>query len=96
MKEELASNENKYDIESTELVYRQAVSYYYAKKLSAAFNGFEFCIQNKYRLDNSYLYRGAIYLTNKNDAKGCQDLFESKKLGNRDADDFIKKYCEKQ
>lgn len=84
---------NKYDIDATELLYREGVSFYYKKELQSAYDNFNFCIKNNYQLKESYLYRGSLFLETNQKGKACQDFFEAKRLGNNEADKFIEQYC---
>jgi len=89
----LSTNKSKYDIESAELMYRQGISFYYKKDIQNAYDNFSFCILHGYMLDKAYLYRGSLYFQAKQKKKGCEDFLEAKKLGNEDADIYLKKYC---
>jgi len=89
----LGSNKSRYDIESAELMFRQGVAFYYQQRLQRAYDNFNFCIQVNYKLDQVYLYRGSVYFQTKQKRKGCEDFLEAKKLGNKDADIYLRKYC---
>jgi hypothetical protein len=75
------------------LLYREGISFYYKKELQPAYDNFNFCIKNNYRLKESYLYRGSLFLETNQKEKACQDFFESKRLGNTEADKYIEQYC---
>jgi tetratricopeptide (TPR) repeat protein len=89
----LSDDRSKYDIESTELMYRQGLCFYYKKDLQNAYDNFNFCILHYYMLEESYLYRGSLYFQTNQTKKGCNDFLEAKKLGNVQADAYLDKYC---
>src|SRR5579859_5335178 len=75
---ELSTDENKYDIQSIEIFYRQGVSYYYGRNLLLALKNFDYCIDNNYLLGKTYLYRGAIQEELNRKSKACEDFLQSK------------------
>jgi tetratricopeptide (TPR) repeat protein len=84
-----------YDIESSEIVYRLALAYYYKRDIKNAFKSLNFCIENGYLLSESYFYRGALYLETNQYAKACLDFTQSTEYGNVQAKEYKRNYCEK-
>jgi len=82
-----------YDVAMEEIRLERGVSRYYLNSLQLAFDDFNFCIQNKYELPTSYLWRGLVYLTYEMHTEGCKDLNEALRLGNSDAEDLLNKNC---
>ena len=89
----LSNNDGKYDIQSTEIIFQQGISYYYNRNLKEAMINFNHCISHNYMLEDAYKYRGAIYAETNEIKKACYDFSQSKLLGNDDVDDLINKYC---
>ena len=84
---------NNYDISMNEIIYQRGLSYYDINSFVSAFKDIDYCVKNQYRLDQSYYYRGIIYLTYKKKDQGCGDLHLSVSYGNNLADSVIKEYC---
>jgi tetratricopeptide (TPR) repeat protein len=88
-----SSSTRPYDIPMKVIRFERGIVHYDMNHLEAAFQDFTFCINNNYVPEESYYYRGLIYLAYKNSAKGCEDLNFAKSLGNSDADTLINTYC---
>ena len=89
---ELDPNSDHPDVSSDEIIYFLGLNYYYLRNLRAALFYFNNCITQKFRIEDAYLYRGAIYVeTNKLDS-GCNDLQQAKLMGNSSAESYLKKY----
>ena len=93
--EQLSTEKNKYDIPTGEILFREGISLYYNKTYQSAVDNFNFCISHNYLLDKSFLYRGAIYMEIDQKERACQDFADAKKLGNKDAQEYLNKYCSK-
>ena len=83
----------RYDIDYNRLIFGLGESYYYKGELRSALINFNLCIQNKFLLSKSYLYRGSIHLESNRRAKACEDFNLSLKFGNQEAGVYIKEYC---
>jgi tetratricopeptide (TPR) repeat protein len=84
----------KYDIETNELLFSIGLSFYYNRQLNLALKNFDHLIQQKYKLDKTYLYRGAILIEQgSKNGNACSDLNEAKMNGNEDAEAYLSKYC---
>ena len=90
---DLSREKSKYDIESTELMFRQGISFYYKKDMQNAYNNFNFCIIHGYKLEMAYLYRGSLYFQTRQKEKGCTDFMAAQKLGSKDAEKYLNRYC---
>lgn len=90
---ELSTSDNKYDVESTEIIYRQGVNFYYKRNLELSKSYFNYCINSKYLLDKVYLYTGAISIELNDKKKACEYFLKAKDFGNIDALNYIEKYC---
>ena len=89
----LDTEEAKYDVPLSQLVFRQAICYYYLRNLAKARSGFTYCIENGYQVAESYCYRGAVnFEANKKDS-ACLDFKSANSLGYKDAQSFLRKYC---
>jgi len=64
----------------------RSISYYYVGDLNKSFHDIEFCIENNFERKLAYYWRGMIYISSKKEVLGCNDLHESSRLGNKDAD----------
>lgn len=81
------------DIPYNEIVFNLALSLYYLGRYSEAKIKFDECIQLGYLLNESFLYRGVIYLTLNKNMLACSDLLIAKQMGNKVAESYIEKYC---
>lgn len=86
---------SKYDVDFNLLKYKIGQAQYYSADFASSIASFSFCISNKYSLDKSFLYRGAAYLELNKPNRACLDFIESNKLGNKDAERYLEKYCSK-
>jgi tetratricopeptide (TPR) repeat protein len=82
-----------YDVASGLLYYTQGVSSYYKRDLRKAFSDFSYCIADRYRLGDCYLFLGAIYEESNKQDSACNDFRKAKLFGNQDADEYLVKYC---
>lgn len=89
----LSDRKSKYDIDYDLIIYKQGVSFYFNRDLKSSFINFNYCIQKKFMLDRSYLYRGAIYLETNRKESACKDFLEAKKWGSQDAEDYLLHFC---
>ena len=90
---DLETEEKRYDVPANSLFYTLGISLYYNRSLTKALTVFDLCIDNNYVLEQSYLFRGAIYEEMKKPDSACEDFIKAKMFGNVEADDYLKKYC---
>lgn len=92
---ETAQNDSKskYDINNNLIQFKLGESYYYLDSLNLALNEFTYCINNNFKLDKAYLYRGTIFYQVGKKEKACQDFIESQKKGNNEAIKYLNQYC---
>ena len=95
-REGLGSDENKYDIAYAEIIYKQAISFYYKGAFIEAKQNFGFCIERHYMLSDSYLYRGAILLEMNDKKSACQDFENAKKNRSKLANEYLENYCSQE
>ncbi|MDI1232851.1 MAG: hypothetical protein PSX81_01065 [bacterium] len=82
-----------FDIKMEEIKFERGIAYYNIDSLKLAFDDFNFSIQKKYLLPDSYYWRGLIYLQYNMKSEACNDLNKAKELGDPDAQDLISKNC---
>lgn len=87
---------NKYasspDVPSDEIFYFLGLNYYYQRHLMTSLNYFTYCINDNYRLPDTYFHRGIIYYEMKQNDKSSKDLLKAKSLGNSNAELYINKF----
>jgi len=82
-----------FDVEMEEIRFERGMARYNIDSLRTAFDDFNFCIQKNFELSASYYWRGLIYLAYGMKSEACNDLKKSHDLGDPDANEMIKKYC---
>ena len=82
-----------YDVNSFDIIFRRAVSYYHIDKLNKSYEGFEISINNNYKVKEAYFYLGGIYYAMDEGDKACEYFKKSMKLGDYDAQEFYLKNC---
>lgn len=83
------------DVRYTEIIYFKAMANFYRHHLLDAKREFEYCINNKEMVGQSYFYLGLIYLEIKEYGELCKNMIKAKENGaSSDVDNYIKKYCE--
>lgn len=92
---ETLTNQRGYDVAYSKIVLRKGIASYYNGNLKAAFKDIQYCINEKYALQDAYFYRGLIYFYLKQSKDFCADFEKAKLYGNLDAENYIKKYCNK-
>ncbi len=89
----LGSVESKQQVLHTEIIFQQALTYYYWKKYKMALIGFNYCIENNIELADSHLYRGTLNIMLSKFQSACDDFSSSTQYGNDEAMKYSKKYC---
>lgn len=82
-----------YDVPLTKIRYYLGLNYYYKGNFQLAMINLNSCEGLKYNLDNVHLYKGAIYIESKQFSKACSEFEIAKKMGNIDAENYLKRYC---
>jgi tetratricopeptide (TPR) repeat protein len=91
--EELSKYVKDYEVNSGEVAYSLGLSYYFKRDLDKALKNFSYCIQIKYKLPESYGYRGCIYLESNLESDACENLKISSSLGDERSTKLLQKYC---
>lgn len=81
------------DIDYTEIIFNDAVACFYGHYLLDARDRFKYCIGNKEKLAETYFFLGLIYLEIKYYKNVCEYMNLAYEHGNRDAEEYISKYC---
>ncbi len=84
---------DRYDIESSEIIYQMGISYYHKREINNALGSFDYCIRNEYNIANSYLYKGAIYYESNKLDSACSSFRVAKLKGSEFASEYLNKYC---
>ncbi|MFD2561488.1 tetratricopeptide repeat protein [Aquimarina rubra] len=82
-----------FDVKMEKIRFERGIARYNIDSLKLAFEDFDFCVEKNYELALSYYWRGIIFLSYGMNNEGCEDLFESQKLGNENAKELIEKNC---
>lgn len=87
------SNRGQFDVSANEIIYQLGLSYYYAQDKENARKCFSYCVEQHYQAGLSYLYLGAMFVEEGKIKQACDYLEKSKFYGNKDAVNYIIKYC---
>lgn len=82
-----------FDVPGHEIYYERGIALYQIDSLKKAFSDFQNCISKNYMTAESNYWIGNIFLVNGNKEKACEYFNKAKSLGDTDADDSIRKYC---
>jgi tetratricopeptide (TPR) repeat protein len=82
-----------FDVAIEEVKFERGIAYYNSNNLKAAFDDFNFSIQQNYSLSDCYYWRGLIYINYKMYNEGCSDFRKASELGDPDAPSLIEEYC---
>jgi|SRR6218665_839013 len=82
-----------FDVEIEEVKFERGIANYNSNNLKAAFEDFNFSIQQNYSLSDCYYWRGLIYISYKMTNEGCSDFRKSSELGDPDAPSLLEEYC---
>lgn len=83
----------KTDVSITAIRYYRGLSFYYLDSFKSALEDFNFFLQERYDLKNTYLYLGSIYCEGGLIEKGCSYLTKAAVLGNDKANGIKSQYC---
>lgn len=72
----------------------RAVAYYYLDSIMPAWIDLNFCISRSKELAMCYYWRAFVYFKINKTHDACDDLKKAASLGNKDALDYYKKYCD--
>lgn len=84
---------SKFDVPGHEIHYERGIAYYNIDSLHRAFNDFNAAIQKNYMTAECHFWLGYIYLSTGQTDLACKNLNKSKELGDNDAEEEIKNYC---
>lgn len=84
-----------YDIAYEKIRLRKGIASYFKRDLRQSIRDLNYCIKNRYMLSEAFLYRGFCLLDIDSLQSGCEDLKSAKLYGNKSADEYIRKYCDK-
>lgn len=82
-----------FDVSMEEIRFERGIAYYHIDSLNSSFNDFNFCIQKKFELPESFYHRGLIYISFGDSEKGCVDLYTADQLNYQYAKESIDLYC---
>lgn len=82
-----------FDVPGHEIYYERGIALYQIDSLKRAFSDFQNCISKNYMTAESNYWIGNIFINNGNKEKACKYFNKAKFLGDTDAEDSIRKYC---
>jgi tetratricopeptide (TPR) repeat protein len=85
----------KFDVPGREIRFQRGVALYFLDSLKKSYSDFRRCISEDYMTAESYYWVAFIYLSTGQNKIACDNFYKSKQLGDKDAEEEIKKYCDK-
>ena len=82
-----------FDVQGHEIFYERGIALYQIDSLKKAYSDFQNCISKNYMTAESSYWIGNIFLVNGNKEKACEFFNRAKALGDTDAQNSIRKYC---
>ena len=86
-------NDMDFEVTKSEIEFSRGVNYFFNKQYDFAISDFEKTIKANYDKVNGYFFLGEIYLKKDNLEKACENYTLSASLGDLDAKEKLKKYC---
>lgn len=87
-------NDNDFEVYKCEIQFSRGVNYFFNNEYDKAISDFENSIKANYNKANSHFFLGGIYLEKEELNKACENFTSSANLGDLDAKEKLKKYCE--
>lgn len=83
----------KHDVPTADIKLERGIVFYKADSVRKAYLDLTYCIENKYKLGDSYYYRGRTYLKADRLKEGCEDLKLAELNGMKKATDALNEVC---
>lgn len=83
----------KNDVPIVDIKLERGIVFYKADSVRKAYIDLTYCIENKYKLGDSYYYRGRTYLKADRLKEGCEDLKLAELNGMKEATDALNEVC---
>ena len=87
-------NDNDFEVHKCEIQFSRGVNYFFNKEYNRAIVDFENSISANYNKASSHFFLGGIYLKMDNLNNACENFTLSANLGDLDAKEKLKEYCE--
>lgn len=84
---------SEFDVLGHEIHYERGIAYYNIDSLKRAFDDFNAAIRQNYMIAESNCWLGYIYVSTGQTDLACEKFRKSKQLGDKDAEEELKKYC---
>lgn len=84
---------SEFDVPGHEIHYERGIAYYNIDSLKRAFDDFNAAIRQNYMIAESNCWLGYIYVSTGQTDLACEKFRKSKQLGDKDAEEELKKYC---
>ncbi|GEP94566.1 hypothetical protein CCY01nite_08260 [Chitinophaga cymbidii] len=84
-----------FDVEGCAIHFERGISYFYIDSLQHAFNDLHASISQNYMIGDCHYWIGFVYLKTGQPDLACESFLKSKQLGNKDAEQELKRYCGK-
>ena len=84
---------SEFDVPGHEIYYERGIAYYNIDSLQRAFVDFNAAIRHNYMIAESNCWLGYIYVSTGQTYLACEKFRKSKQLGDKDAEEELKKYC---
>jgi hypothetical protein len=76
------------------MILRRGIANYFKRNLKESLRSLNYSIDKNYLLGDAYLYRAFCFLDLDLKKRGCEDLKKAEFFGNKDAPEYIIKYCD--
>ena len=87
-------NDNDFEVHKCEIQFSRGVNYFFNKEYNKAITDFENSIKANYNKASSHFFLGGIYLEMDNLNNACENFTLSANLGDLNAKEKLKEYCE--
>jgi tetratricopeptide (TPR) repeat protein len=84
---------SEFDVPGHQIHFERGIAYYNIDSLQLAFDDFNRTISQNYLTAESYCWLGYIYASTGQTDLACEKFRKSKQLGDKDAEEELKKYC---
>ena len=84
---------SKFDVPGHEIYFERGIALYYLDSILKSYRDFRNCINKNYMVADCHYWIGLIYIATGQKQLACESLNKAKLLGDKDAEEEIKKYC---
>lgn len=96
MEAKIFDNDADYNILDCKIYYNRGIEFIEIEEFDKAISDFNKSLNVNFAVSESYFFLGKAYLGKNNSIESCKNFTKSAELGDKDAIEMVKKYCNKK